>query len=340
MAPTWDTDEKRWTAVVRRDRGADGAFYYSVRTTGVYCRPSCGSRLARRANVRFHPTREEAERAGLRPCRRCRPSEPPLVERQAAAVARACRLIETADGVPSLDALAGAAGMSRFHFHRVFRAITGVTPKAYAVAHRARRVRDALSRSETVTDAIYGAGFGSSGRFYASAWEVLGLTPTDFRAGGSGATIRFAVGQSSLGAILVAATDKGVCAILLGDDPEVLVHDLQDRFPRARLIGGDRGFERLVATVVDSADRRRARRAGGWDLRRRGLPRPGGARLRRAGVGHREVARAPPRPTAGGGGTGVRAPTRSRCRGEPPSRRSCRCSDGGGHGQGPRRRAG
>ena len=165
-------------------------------------------------------------------------------------MARACRLIETAEEVPSLDALADAAGLSRFHFHRVFKTTAGLTPKAYAAAHRARRVRDELSRSDSVTDAIYGAGFNSSGRFYATASEVLGMTPTDFRAGGDGAAIRFAVGECSLGSILVAATERGVCSILLGDDPDALARQLQDRFPKARLIGGDRDFERLVAKVV------------------------------------------------------------------------------------------
>lgn len=250
-----DTDEDRWAAVVRRDRSADGRFYYSVRTTGVYCRPSCASRRARRENVRFHATREEAERAGVRPCKRCRPNEPALAEQHAAAVAKACRLIEAAEELPSLDALAERASMSRFHFHRVFRSITGVTPRAYAAAHRARRVRDELSRAETVTDAIYGAGFGSSGRFYATSSEVLGMTPTDFRSGGHGAVIRFAVGECSLGSILVAATERGVCAILLGDDPDALARDLQDRFPKARLIGGDKGFEQLVARVVGFVER-------------------------------------------------------------------------------------
>lgn len=225
-------------------------FYYSVRTTGVYCRPSCAARLARRENVRFHSTCEEAEQAGFRPCQRCRPNEPALTEQRAVAVAKACRLIETADETPNLDALAEAAGMSRFHFHRVFKAITGVTPKAYAAAHRAQRVREELSRSDTVTEAIYGAGFNSSGRFYATASDILGMTPTDFRSGGHGASIRFAVGECSLGSILVATTQKGVCAILLGDDPDALMRDLQDRFPKARLIGGDKGFEQLVARVV------------------------------------------------------------------------------------------
>ncbi len=208
-------DEDRWAAVVRRDRNADGRFYYSVRTTGVYCRPSCASRLARRENVRFHSTRVEAETAGFRPCKRCRPNAPALNDHRTASVERACRLIEAAEDVPQLGALAEAAGMSRFHFHRVFKTLTGVTPKAYAAAHRARRVRDELSWASTVTEAIYDAGFNSSSRFYALASEVLGMTPTDFRSGGDGTTIRFAVGKCSLGSILVAATDKGVCAILV-----------------------------------------------------------------------------------------------------------------------------
>jgi AraC family transcriptional regulator of adaptative response/methylated-DNA-[protein]-cysteine methyltransferase len=247
---TFAGDDERWEAVKRRDRDADGAFYYSVLTTGVYCRAACAARLPRRENVGFHATCAEAERAGFRPCKRCRPNEAALAERQASAVAKACRSIEQAEEAPSLDALAEIAGMSRFHFHRVFKAQTGVTPKAYADAHRAERVRDELAQSDTVTAAIYGAGFNSNGRFYATSSDLLGMTPTEFRAGGTGAAIRFAVGECSLGSILVAATEKGVCAIQLGDDPEALVRGLQDRFPKARLIGGDTTFEQLVARVV------------------------------------------------------------------------------------------
>jgi len=249
-ASLFSNDEERWAAVARRDRSADGAFYYSVRTTGVYCRPSCAARLARRENVRFHSSCEEAERAGFRSCKRCRPKEAGLTEQRAAIVAKACRLIETAEEMPNLEALAESAGMSRFHFHRVFKSVAGVTPKAYAAAHRARRMREELPRRSTVTEAIYGAGFNSNGRFYATSSEVLGMTPGNFRAGGTGASIRFAVGECSLGAILVAATDKGVCAILLGDVPEALVRELEDRFPKATLIGGDEGFEQWVAKVV------------------------------------------------------------------------------------------
>lgn len=242
--------DPRWVAVVARDRKADGKFYYSVRTTGVYCRPSCGSRLAKPENVRFFATRAEAEAAGFRPCKRCKPDQPALNEQYAAKVAKACRLIEVTEEAPKLDMLAKIVGLSPYHFHRIFKAITGVTPKAYAVAHRQKRIRDKLGRSATVTDAIYDAGFSSSGRFYATSSQVLGMTPTDYRAGGANTEIRFAIGECSLGSILVARSARGVCAILLGDDPDALVRDLQDKFPRANLIGGDKGFEQLVAKVV------------------------------------------------------------------------------------------
>jgi AraC family transcriptional regulator of adaptative response/methylated-DNA-[protein]-cysteine methyltransferase len=243
-------DDECWAAVVARDRAFDGRFYYSVATTGVYCRPSCAARRAKRANVRFHHTRAEAEAAGFRPCKRCKPDQPALDKQQAAKVAEACRRIETAEEPPKLGELAAAAGLSPYHFHRIFTAIVGVTPKAYAVAHRQQRVRDNLKRSTTVTEAIHEAGFNSSGRFYATSAQVLGMALADFRAGGRNAEMRFAIGASSLGCVLVAASDKGVSAILLGDDPALLRRDLQERFPRARLIGGDRDFERLVAKVI------------------------------------------------------------------------------------------
>jgi AraC family transcriptional regulator of adaptative response/methylated-DNA-[protein]-cysteine methyltransferase len=165
-------------------------------------------------------------------------------------VAEACRLIETAEKTPVLAALAKRAGLSPYHFHRVFKATTGVTPKAYAAAHRAKRVRDELTGSRTVTEAIYDAGFNSASRFYETSGQFLGMTPTDFRAGGADMEIRFAVGQCALGSVLVAQSAKGVCAILLGDDPDALVRDLQDRFPRATLLGGEAAFEQTVARVI------------------------------------------------------------------------------------------
>jgi AraC family transcriptional regulator, regulatory protein of adaptative response / methylated-DNA-[protein]-cysteine methyltransferase len=244
------TTDPRWASVVARDAAADGTFFYSVRTTGVYCRPSCAARLARPENVRFHATREAAASAGFRPCRRCKPDQPSLAEQHAALVTQACRLIEESTRAPGLDQLARQAGMSPFHFHRVFKATTGLTPRAYALAHRGRRVRQELDRKGTVTRAIYESGYNSNGRFYADAPQVLGMTPSDYRAGGANADIHFAVGECSLGSILVARSERGVCAILLGDDPDALARDLQERFPRATLIGGDAEFERLVARVV------------------------------------------------------------------------------------------
>jgi AraC family transcriptional regulator of adaptative response/methylated-DNA-[protein]-cysteine methyltransferase len=244
-------NDPRWAAVVTRDRRADGVFYYSVDTTGVYCRPSCGSRRANPKNVRFHRTTTDATRAGFRPCRRCKPDQPSLEQLHAAKVAEICRVIEAADQTPSLAALAKRAGLSPYHFHRVFKAVTGVTPRAYAAGHRTARVRNELKkRSKTVTQAIYDAGFNSGGRFYESSDQVLGMTPTDYRAGGADTEILFAVGECSLGSILVAQSAKGVCAILLDDDPDALVRDLQDRFPRATLVGGDAAFEKVVAQVI------------------------------------------------------------------------------------------
>jgi AraC family transcriptional regulator of adaptative response/methylated-DNA-[protein]-cysteine methyltransferase len=247
-APT--LDEARWEAVVARDGAFDGHFYYSVETTGIYCRPSCAARRPKREHVRFHDTAAEAEEAGFRACKRCKPGEPSLVQLHAEKVAEACRLIETAEDEPRLDALARAVGLSPYHFHRIFKTVLGVTPKAYATAQRNKRVREELSRSATVTEAIYGAGFNSNGRFYATSTQVLGMTPREFRGGGGNAEIKFAIGQCSLGSVLVAASEKGVCAILLGDDAEGLLNDLEEQFPRAHLVGGDQGFEQLAAKVI------------------------------------------------------------------------------------------
>jgi AraC family transcriptional regulator of adaptative response/methylated-DNA-[protein]-cysteine methyltransferase len=255
MAVTATERDPRWASVVERDPRADGTFYYSVRTTGVYCRPSCASRRANPRNVAFHATREEAERAGFRPCRRCRPDRPANENPHAAVIAEICRSIQAADTPRSLESLARQAGLSPYHFHRVFKAITGVTPREYAVAHRMRRVRDGLSRSATVTEAIYDAGYNSGGRFYSESNRVLGMRPRDYRAGGRNAEIRFAVGECSLGSILVAQSTRGVCAILLGDDADALVRQLQDRFPEAQLVGGDQKFEALVARVVGFVER-------------------------------------------------------------------------------------
>ena len=242
--------DPRWAQVLARDSHADGQFFYSVQTTGVYCRPSCTSRIARPENVRFHPTREAAELAGFRPCKRCKPDQAPLAEQQAAMVADVCRLIEEVETMPNLEALAARANLSVYYFHRVFKTVTGLTPKAYAAAHRAKRMRDELTRGGSITSAIFDAGYNSSSRFYEKSNQLLGMSPSNYRAGGINTDIRFAIGQCSLGAILVASSERGVCAILMGDDPELLARDLQDRFPKSNLIGGDDKFEQLVAKVV------------------------------------------------------------------------------------------
>lgn len=243
-------DDPRWARIVARDKTADGEIWYSVATTGVYCRPSCPSRIANPRNVQIHDSLESAKATGFRPCRRCNPDGPSMACENAALVARACRIIETSEEEPSLEQLAHAVGRSPSYFHRVFKLATGLTPKDYAAAHRAKKVRQGLAAGSTVTETIYEAGFNSSGRFYEQSAGMLGMTPSQYRAGGTNEDIRFAVGQTSLGAILVASSLKGVAAILLGDDPDLLVRDLQDRFPKAHLIGADRDYEALVARVV------------------------------------------------------------------------------------------
>jgi AraC family transcriptional regulator of adaptative response/methylated-DNA-[protein]-cysteine methyltransferase len=243
-------DDPRWARVLARDKTADGHFWYSVSTTGIYCRPSCPSRTANPKNVQLHDSLQGAKASGSRPCRRCNPDGPPLETENAGLVAKACRFIENCEEEPSLHSMAKAVGLSPGYFHRVFKATTGLTPKSYADAYRAKKVRDGLAAGTSVTEAMYDAGFNSSGRFYDKSTDMLGMTPSKYRAGGSNEEIRFAVGQSSLGAILVASSKKGVAAILLGDDTEALLHDLQDRFPKARLIGADRDYEAMVARVV------------------------------------------------------------------------------------------
>ncbi len=243
-------DDERWDATVARDPAFDGQFYVCVATTGIYCRPSCPAKRPKREHVRFYDSAAEAKAAGFRACKRCKPDQPSLFAQNAAKIEQACRLIEAAEHEPKLEALAGAVGLSPYHFHRLFKAKLGVTPKAYAAAQRNKRIREQLGRSATVTEAIYGAGFNSNGRFYATSTEVLGMTPRQFRSGGADAAIRFAIRQCSLGLVLVAASAKGVCAILFGDDTEALKRDLARQFPRARLIGDDLEFDRLAAKVI------------------------------------------------------------------------------------------
>jgi AraC family transcriptional regulator, regulatory protein of adaptative response / methylated-DNA-[protein]-cysteine methyltransferase len=244
------TNDPRWVRVLARDRTADGKFWYSVVTTGVYCRPSCPSRTANPKNVQLHDTLANAKATGFRPCKRCHPDGLSIDAENAALVARACRLIERSEEEPSLNVLAEAVGRSASYFHRSFKTVTGLTPKVYAAAHRASKVRNGLASGSSVTEAIYDAGYNSSGRFYEKSTDMLGMTPTQFKAGGANEEIRFALGQTSLGAILVASSKRGVASILLGNDPDALLRQLQDRFPKAKLIGADRDYEALVARVV------------------------------------------------------------------------------------------
>lgn len=247
---SWTTDNARWQAIVERNKTADDHFVYAVRTTGVYCLPSSAARLPKRENVEFFDTPEAAEQQGYRPSKRLRRGQAALENNYAEKIATACRYIEQHEDDVMLADIASYVGVSRYHFHRLFKASTGLTPKAYANAHRNQRLRDKLNDSASVTDAIFDAGFNSNSRFYETSSAMLGMTPKAWRAGGQGTRIYFALGVCSMGDILVAQSAKGICAILLGDDASLLLEDLQDKFPQAELIGGDEKFEQLISHVV------------------------------------------------------------------------------------------
>lgn len=253
--------DPRWPRVLARDSAADGTFVFAVSTTGVYCRPSCGARVPRPENVSFYTTCADAERAGFRACKRCSPSLPPLAERNAALVAELCRELDRDEATPRLDTLARARGLSVSHLSRTFKAVTGLTPKAYTDARRATRMQDALGRAGSVTEAIYEAGYGGSSRFYEASKHVLGMTASAFRKGGHGERIAYSVVPCSLGQLLVAATDKGACCILLGDEPESLLRDLEIRFPAASLVSDVDSLTAMVHEVVRLVERPHERRA-------------------------------------------------------------------------------
>jgi AraC family transcriptional regulator of adaptative response/methylated-DNA-[protein]-cysteine methyltransferase len=239
-----------WTALTGRDAGADGEFFYAVKTTGVYCRPGCSSRLPLRRNVAFFAAGAEAEAAGFRPCKRCRPQEASSATRHVAAVARACALLRDSETVPTLAELAAAAAISRYHFHRVFKQVTGTTPREYARAHRIGRLAERLDHGEAVAPSIYAAGFGSSSRAYAAAGEGLGMTPAVRRRGGKGETIRFVTAATPIGWVIVAATARGICMTAIGDDREMLAAQLRQRFPGAALVAEDPGLKGWAERIV------------------------------------------------------------------------------------------
>lgn len=229
----WSDEETRWQAVCRRDPEADGRFWFAVRTTKIFCRPSCPSRRAKRENVSFFDGTEPAAAAGFRPCKRCRPDQRSRQEELADRIESACRRLETCEEEPTLAQLAEEAGLSPFHFHRLFKEKVGITPKQYATACRHRRVRQELQRKTRVTDAIYEAGYGSGSRFYETSEQVLGMAPKTFARGGKGVLVRYGVRPCRLGYLLVATTERGICSITFGDDPVALAAGLRDSFPGA-----------------------------------------------------------------------------------------------------------
>ncbi|UTF61603.1 bifunctional DNA-binding transcriptional regulator/O6-methylguanine-DNA methyltransferase Ada [Gilvimarinus sp. DA14] len=240
----------RWRALCQRDPAADGQFLYGVVTTGIYCRPSCPARKPLAKNVRFYADSVQAEADGLRPCRRCQPHALTSLNGSLARAVRVCRHLQNADSIPSLAQLAAAEGISASYLQRQFCQVVGVSPAQYARQLRAARLREQLQHGASVTAAVYGAGYSDSSRFYAEAEHILGMTPRQYRAQGDTVTIYFALANCSLGQVLVAQTAKGVCAILLGDDPQELLDDLQSRFPRAELKGADASFEQTVSQVL------------------------------------------------------------------------------------------
>jgi AraC family transcriptional regulator of adaptative response/methylated-DNA-[protein]-cysteine methyltransferase len=244
------SDDDRWHVLVNRDPQAYGEFVYGVLTTGVYCRPACASRLPNRENVRFFDTNEEAEKAGFRPCRRCKPESTDLQRPQIRAVLEACKRIGEADEPLSLEELAHSVDMSPFHFQRLFKKIVGVTPKQYAMERRTGRLRDQLRKGSTITEAIYEAGFGSSSRFYDKATPTLGMKPSVYKSGAQDVRIRFAIVPCFLGLVLVAATGQGICAIDFGDTAEALEENLRRRFPKAEFKNPDPRFTAMIAKVL------------------------------------------------------------------------------------------
>ena len=243
-------DELRWLKLCERDTNGDEDFVYAVRSTGIYCRPGCPSRLPKKENVVFFNTIEQAVKAGFRPCKRCKPDQVPLKKQHADKIAKVCRFIEESEAIPKLDELAEHVQLSPYHLHRMFKAITGLTPKAYAAAHLSREIRHQLTQAGSISDAIYNAGYNSNSRFYESSHQLLGMTPSKYRAKGKDTKIYYGIGKSTLGKVLVAQSNVGICAIFLGDDAQQLIQDLHDRFSLAEIIKGNINFKSTLTKVI------------------------------------------------------------------------------------------
>ncbi|MFL2546688.1 MAG: bifunctional DNA-binding transcriptional regulator/O6-methylguanine-DNA methyltransferase Ada [Candidatus Rariloculaceae bacterium] len=235
----------------RAGRSLDGEFVYAVKTTGIYCRPSCPSRQSKRENTIFFPGAADAAEAGYRDCPRCHPSSTGREERSLRAVRIACTLIETAEEPPELTQLASHVGFSASHFHREFKKIVGVTPRQYAARKRLEPLQTGLSDDDSITATIYDAGFGSGSRVYETARANLGMTPGEYRQGGKGMDIEFTIADSSMGRLLVAATPNGICCIELGDEDTALVPSLGKRFPAAKLAENREQLRDWVAAISE-----------------------------------------------------------------------------------------
>lgn len=247
----FNTDDARWNAVCNNNSDADGAFYYAVITTGIYCRPGCRSKLPNRVNVEYFTTCDDAEKAGYRACKRCKPSAPSKTNETEQKIIHACRIIEGSETSIKLDDLAARVGLSPYHFHRLFKKIVGITPKQYASRQQSRRFQSHLKTSQSVTDAIYSSGYRSSGSAYDKKRDQLAMQPKAYRNGAAGITITYGVARCFLGWVIVAATDRGICAIEFGNDAELLPQQVQARFPNGQFKKADVAFKTLLEEVVE-----------------------------------------------------------------------------------------
>lgn len=252
-ASRFSSDAARWRALRRKDTGADGEFIYAVVTTGIFCRPGCGAKLPRRENVIFFGSCLEAERGGFRPCKRCQPASAPGNSRRELVV-QACRHIMTTEQVPSVAELAKTAELSPFHFHRLFKEVVGLTPRKFAMGLRDERARIELKQGKNVTGAIYAAGFNANSRFYERSSRALGMKPSEYMRGGPGAKIRYGIVRSSLGPVLVAGTEQGICCVHFGETKGGLLDYLRTSFPKADLVDGDEKFRAWVHGVVGAIE--------------------------------------------------------------------------------------